>query len=79
MLDSVLLQKQYFSSYPIPDMTSPSRHGRMTVAMSPPIISTVRPATGSSMGARPRSWSCIMPSRTPSGSRPAKERLKGHD
>ena len=43
------------SSYPIPNMTPASRHGRMTVAMPSSIISTIRPATGSSMGAGPRS------------------------
>lgn len=54
------------------------RHGRMTVAMPSSIISAVRSAE-SSMGPGPRSWPCIMPPRTSSGSRPERQRLQGYD
>lgn len=34
-------------------MTSPGRHGGMAVAVPPPVVPTVRPASGSPVGAGP--------------------------
>lgn len=54
-------------------MAPSSRHGRMTVAMPSAIVSTIRPATGTSMGAGAGAGPCIMPPRASSGSRPVKK------
>lgn len=63
-------------TYPVANVTSPGRHGGMAVTVPPPVVPTVRPASGSPVGAGPWAGPGVVSAGTPPWSRPEKRRQR---
>lgn len=63
-------------TYPVANVTSPSRHGGMAVAVPPPVVPAVRPASGSPVRAGPGAGPGVVSAGTPPRSRPEGNKRK---
>lgn len=63
-------------TYPVSNVTSPSRHGGMAVTVPSPVVPTVRPTSGSPVGAGTGAGPGVVSAGTPPRSRPEGKKRK---